>query len=290
MLKSKDFTSNSFIKAVHVSLFIILIILFLDTSVRHIKFNSIISFDSGAIQAVIVIVAFLVIKKMIAIKGLKSTIIIIISTILAINIFVAAINFIPKKELRERKENETLTFTETQTEITVEEIVQEQNVKKKIKEQPNDGPTNNSISIILKYSWILNFIVLAIISYGLFYYARSKNKSFIIIETATEEPSDIQEIKIEEITAKTYEQGVYHIYRQLCEIAKNRNGITRKKSMTPTEYGELLIKLDFPKIDILNIIEAFEALRYGDIQISDDHIHTLNCALKNINQAIKQHD
>ena len=196
----------------------------------------------------------------------------------------------------------TKTTTDTTIQSTEQSLAQTQNdqlnaayldaiknsdCKPIIRPTSGKGFSESGADLFLKYTWLINFLLLGVIGFVLAVYFRKKNAEPIVYEEIEPEIIEPQEIAIKEITIESYEAGVYDIYRQLCEIAKIKNGLTRRKSMTSTEYGELLVKLDFPQEDVFEIINAFEALRYGKIQVATQHVERLNRALSNINIAMK---
>ncbi|MCJ8313583.1 MAG: DUF4129 domain-containing protein [Saccharospirillaceae bacterium] len=293
MFKNKVFTDKFISKFIYSSLFVLLLHLFIDTRIQYIQAGSFFTKEGSLLQALIIIIIFFAIKQLFKSKGLKTASIVLLSTVLVINItFLIVSNLEVNEEIAEIEED-------------IEEIIQDEELSENLindsqevqKKSTNngDGHTNRSSQsnslFIDKYSWIINFVLLALAIVGVYKLLQKKKETpEVVYQTTIEENMDNQTIQIDELTHETYEEGVYVIYRQLCDVAKQRNGLTRRKSMTSTEYGALLIKLGFPEVDILEIIESFEVLRYGHINLSDDHIVRLNNALKNINTAMNKDD
>ena len=315
MLKSKIFTDTIITKLTYISLAILLLFLFIDTPTKTIERASLKDFYSGSAQALFVILAFLGIKQMI-----KKVALFFISLLLLVNIIVAAFSLIPEPELNNELNTDTntsiITDTSTDTQVacdTVQMAVEfeqqssqllqsedfennesndaknsdQSGCKSSLNDSVGEGMGDTGPNVFLRNTWFINFLILAVFAYGALIYFRKKS-DVIIIEEIEEEIIEAQEIEVEEITLDSYEDGVYSLYRQLCGIAETNYGITRRQSMTSSEYGELLVQRGFAKNDVFEIINAFEALRYGKIQVSAGHVDRLNQALVNINMAIKQ--
>jgi len=299
MLKIKILTQINISKLIYCSLAILLLCLFINTPTKTIESASLKDFYSGVIQALFLILVFLSIKKMTQLKGTKKVAIFIISFILLVNIILAVFSVLPSPNLIIDTSTQTNTNVDIDARIECAPLNNRTEIDATIVEPDNLNCKNmrtkttskkfndTNRSVFVKYTWLLNFLIVALIAYAAIYIILKKAPSATVYEEFIAELVETQEIQIDEITLESYEQGVFILYRQLCEVAKTRNGLTRRKSMTSTEYGALLVKLGFPEFDVFEIINAFEALRYGKIQASIEHIGRLNQALTNINIVIK---
>jgi hypothetical protein len=76
------------------------------------------------------------------------------------------------------------------------------------------------------------------------------------------------------------ENVIFRTYHQLCTSSSERFGLSRHRSMTPTEYEKVLGRSGLPESPLARLTRLFEKARYGSASLDSDDEKEAVAALK----------